>query len=267
MKWQLSGKRYQRLHQELLAGAASWRRGARLRISPPGPGRPCSPLLWSRRSRTAGEWPVPASSRSTARRPAVCRKAGTTSSSGRSTRPGPSPSTSCPARSGCGESPVAADLHGFHIWALVLPQVVEGVLVVLVLYRAVRRLAGPASGLTAAAILAVTPVTVLLSRGNVADSLLILLLVLAADATSAALRHRVAAASYCCACCLGRPGVPGEDDPGLAGPARAGRRLPACGARGAAAHPVRACRAGRAGHRRGLAVLDDRRLAGRRPRA
>ena len=78
-------------------------------------------------------------------------------------------------------------VFGFHIWALVLPQVVEGVLTVLVLYRAVRRLAGPAAGLTAAAVLAVTPVTVLLSRGNVSDSLLILLLVLAADATSAAL--------------------------------------------------------------------------------
>ena len=78
-------------------------------------------------------------------------------------------------------------IFGFHIWALVLPQVVEGVLAVLVLYRAVRRLAGPAAGLTAAAVLAVTPITVLLSRGNVSDSLLILLLVLAADATSAAL--------------------------------------------------------------------------------
>ena len=78
-------------------------------------------------------------------------------------------------------------VFGFHIWALVLPQVVEGVLTVLVLYRAVRRLAGPAAGLTAAAVLAVTPVTVLLGRGNVSDSLLILLLVLAADATSAAL--------------------------------------------------------------------------------
>ena len=78
-------------------------------------------------------------------------------------------------------------IFGFHIWALVLPQVVEGVLTVLVLYRAVRRLAGPAAGLTAAAVLAVTPITVLLSRGNVSDSLLILLLVLAADATSAAL--------------------------------------------------------------------------------
>ncbi len=78
-------------------------------------------------------------------------------------------------------------IFGFHIWALILPQVVEGVLTILVLYRAVRRLAGPAAGLTAAAVLAVTPVTVLLSRGNVSDSLLILLLVLAADATTAAL--------------------------------------------------------------------------------
>jgi 4-amino-4-deoxy-L-arabinose transferase-like glycosyltransferase len=78
-------------------------------------------------------------------------------------------------------------IFGFHIWALVLPQVAEGVLTVLALYRAVRRLAGPLAGLTAAAMLAVTPVTVLLSRGNISDSLLILLLVLAADATSAAL--------------------------------------------------------------------------------
>ena len=78
-------------------------------------------------------------------------------------------------------------VFGFHIWALVLPQVIEGVLTILVLYRAVRRLAGPAAGLTAAVVLAVTPITVLLSRGNVSDSLLILLLVLAADATLAAL--------------------------------------------------------------------------------
>src|SRR5580693_6691578 len=78
-------------------------------------------------------------------------------------------------------------VFGFHIWALVLPQVIEGVLTILVLYRAVRRLAGPAAGLIAAAVLAVTPITVLLSRGNVSDSLLILLLVLAADATAAAL--------------------------------------------------------------------------------
>jgi 4-amino-4-deoxy-L-arabinose transferase-like glycosyltransferase len=78
-------------------------------------------------------------------------------------------------------------IFGFHVWAVVLPQVIEGVLTVLVLYRAVRRLAGPLAGITAAAVLATSPVTVALNRGNVADSLLILLLVLAADATSSAL--------------------------------------------------------------------------------
>ena len=31
---------------------------------------------------------------------------------------------------------------GLHVWAIVLPQVIEGILTVLVLYRAVRRLAG-----------------------------------------------------------------------------------------------------------------------------
>ena len=76
---------------------------------------------------------------------------------------------------------------GFHVWAIVLPQVIEGVLTILVLYRAVRRLAGPRAGIVAAAVLATSPVTVALNRGNVADSLLILLLVLAADATSSAL--------------------------------------------------------------------------------
>ena len=73
--------------------------------------------------------------------------------------------------------------------------------------------------------------------------------------------HRVAAAATA-GRRLGRPGVPGEDDPGLAGPARAGRRLPARRARGETAYPVRARRAGRAGHRGGLPLLDDRGLAG-----
>ena len=77
-------------------------------------------------------------------------------------------------------------LFGFHIWAIVLPQVIEGTLTVLVLYRAVRRVAGAGAGLVAAVALAVTPVTILLNRGNISDSLLILLLVLAADATTKA---------------------------------------------------------------------------------
>ena len=77
-------------------------------------------------------------------------------------------------------------LFGFHLWAIVLPQVLEGALTVLVLYRAVRRVAGAGAGLAAALVLAVSPVTILLNRGNISDSLLILLLVLAADATTKA---------------------------------------------------------------------------------
>ncbi len=78
-------------------------------------------------------------------------------------------------------------IFGFHVWAAVLPQVIEGALTVLVLFRAVRRVAGPVAGIVAAAALAASPVTVALNRGNVSDSLLILLTVLAADATCAAL--------------------------------------------------------------------------------
>jgi 4-amino-4-deoxy-L-arabinose transferase-like glycosyltransferase len=78
-------------------------------------------------------------------------------------------------------------LFGFHLWAIVLPQVVEGALTVLVLYRAVRRVAGAGAGLVSATVLAISPVTLLLNRGNISDSLLILLLVLAADATTKAI--------------------------------------------------------------------------------
>lgn len=83
---------------------------------------------------------------------------------------------------------LTARLLGVHTWTLVLPQVVEGVLTVLVLYRAVRRLSGPAAGLAAAVVLAASPAVVALNRGNISDSLMILLVVLAADAVSAALR-------------------------------------------------------------------------------
>jgi 4-amino-4-deoxy-L-arabinose transferase-like glycosyltransferase len=82
---------------------------------------------------------------------------------------------------------LAVRAFGVNTWTFVLPQVVEGTLTVLVLYRAVRRLAGPFAGIVAAVVLAASPVTVLLNRGNISDSLLILLLVLAADATSRAI--------------------------------------------------------------------------------
>ena len=77
-------------------------------------------------------------------------------------------------------------VFGFHVWAIVLPQVVEGMLTVLVLYRVIRRVAGAGAGLLAAVIMAGSPIVILLDRGNISDSLLILLLVLAADAATRA---------------------------------------------------------------------------------
>jgi 4-amino-4-deoxy-L-arabinose transferase-like glycosyltransferase len=76
---------------------------------------------------------------------------------------------------------------GVNAWAIVLPQVLEGACSVLVLYRIVRRLCGPIAGLVAAFVLAVSPATVTLNRGNISDTLMVLLLLLAADATVAAL--------------------------------------------------------------------------------
>lgn len=81
---------------------------------------------------------------------------------------------------------LTARVLGVHTWSLVLPQVVEGVLTVAVLHRAVRRLAGPGAALTAALVLAFSPAVVALNRANIPATLMILLLVLAVDAVSAA---------------------------------------------------------------------------------
>ena len=77
---------------------------------------------------------------------------------------------------------ISVGVFGAHNWAVVLPQIIEGTLAVLVLYRVVRRLAGPAAGLIAAGVLALSPATTALNRGNVPDTLMILLALLAADA-------------------------------------------------------------------------------------
>jgi 4-amino-4-deoxy-L-arabinose transferase-like glycosyltransferase len=78
-------------------------------------------------------------------------------------------------------------LFGLHTWAIVLPQVIAGILTVIFLFRAVERLMGTRAGLIAAFILAASPATVALNRGNIADTEMILFLVLAADAVSAAI--------------------------------------------------------------------------------
>ncbi|MFL6074751.1 MAG: ArnT family glycosyltransferase [Mycobacteriales bacterium] len=84
---------------------------------------------------------------------------------------------------------LSARVFGFHDWSLTLPQVVEGVLAVLFLYRAVRRWAGPASGLIAAGIFAATPVVASMFGHGMEDGALTVCLVVAADAVSRAVRE------------------------------------------------------------------------------
>ncbi|MEV4625761.1 glycosyltransferase family 39 protein [Micromonospora sp. NPDC049523] len=77
---------------------------------------------------------------------------------------------------------ISVMIFGFHSWSLLLPQVVEGVLAVFLLHRAVRLWAGENVALLAALILALTPITVAINRDNNMDSLLVLVLVAAAYA-------------------------------------------------------------------------------------
>ncbi|MGW1305990.1 glycosyltransferase family 39 protein [Streptomyces sp. NPDC002514] len=81
---------------------------------------------------------------------------------------------------------LSAMVFGFHAWALVLPQAVEGVACVLLLHLLVRRWAGVPAALAAAAFLTLTPVTVGVGRSVVEDAPFVLLLLLAAEATQRA---------------------------------------------------------------------------------
>ena len=71
---------------------------------------------------------------------------------------------------------------GFHDWSVALPSVLEAVLTVLVLYHVVQRWFGPAAGLLAALVMALTPIAAALAKSQISDTLLTLLLVLAAGA-------------------------------------------------------------------------------------
>ncbi|HEY4461976.1 MAG TPA: glycosyltransferase family 39 protein [Streptosporangiaceae bacterium] len=82
---------------------------------------------------------------------------------------------------------ISGRIFGVNSWSLLVPQALEGVATVGVLYTTVRRWSGPAAGLIAGAALAVTPVATLMFRYDNPDALLVLLLVLAAYATTRAL--------------------------------------------------------------------------------
>jgi 4-amino-4-deoxy-L-arabinose transferase-like glycosyltransferase len=70
-------------------------------------------------------------------------------------------------------------VFGYSSWSMLAPQALEGVASVALLYAAVRRWSGPVAGLLAGAVLALTPVAVLMFRFNNPDALLTLLLVAA----------------------------------------------------------------------------------------
>ncbi|MFI6567705.1 glycosyltransferase family 39 protein [Nocardia fluminea] len=77
-------------------------------------------------------------------------------------------------------------LFGLNSWSMLVPQVLLGVASVALLWATVRRSFGPAAGLIAGTVLAVTPVAVLMFRFNNPDALLVLLMIAAAWAMTRA---------------------------------------------------------------------------------
>jgi 4-amino-4-deoxy-L-arabinose transferase-like glycosyltransferase len=71
---------------------------------------------------------------------------------------------------------IAARVFGVNSWSILVPQALEGVATVAILYLAVRRWFGPGPALLAGGVLALTPVAALMFRFNNPDALLVLLL-------------------------------------------------------------------------------------------
>jgi 4-amino-4-deoxy-L-arabinose transferase-like glycosyltransferase len=86
---------------------------------------------------------------------------------------------------------VSVKIFGFHGWALLLPQVIEGAATVFLLHRVVRRWMGESVALLAALIMALTPITVAVNRDNSADTLLTLWCVAAVYAVTRAIQESV----------------------------------------------------------------------------
>jgi 4-amino-4-deoxy-L-arabinose transferase-like glycosyltransferase len=80
-------------------------------------------------------------------------------------------------------------IFGFSSWSMLVPQALEGVAAVGILFATVRRTSGAYAGLVAGALLALTPVAALMFRFDNPDALLTLLLVVAAYCTTRALER------------------------------------------------------------------------------
>ena len=87
-------------------------------------------------------------------------------------------------------------IFGLSSWSILVPQALEGVAAVGLLYATVRRTTGSAgAGLLAGAVMALTPVAVLMFRFNNPDAMLVLLLVGSAYATLRAVESSVSGAT------------------------------------------------------------------------
>jgi 4-amino-4-deoxy-L-arabinose transferase-like glycosyltransferase len=82
---------------------------------------------------------------------------------------------------------ISARIFGLNYWSMLVPQALEGVATVAVLYATVRRWFGPAAGILAGAVVALTPVAALMFRFNNPDALLVLLMTAAAYAATRAI--------------------------------------------------------------------------------
>jgi len=84
---------------------------------------------------------------------------------------------------------LSARIFGVNSWSILVPEALIGVASVGLLFSTVKRWFGPAAGLIAGAVLALTPVAVLMFRFNNPDALLVLLMVAGAWATTRAIEN------------------------------------------------------------------------------
>jgi 4-amino-4-deoxy-L-arabinose transferase-like glycosyltransferase len=82
---------------------------------------------------------------------------------------------------------LSARIFGVNAWSILVPEALMGVATVGVVYATVRRWFSPGAGLLAGAVVATTPVAVLMFRFNNPDALLVLLLTVAAYAVTRAI--------------------------------------------------------------------------------
>jgi len=75
---------------------------------------------------------------------------------------------------------LSAKIFGFSGFSLMLPQAVVGILSILIVYHLVRRSFGPVAGLIAALVLGLTPISLVMSRDNNQDMMMVFFLILAA---------------------------------------------------------------------------------------